>query len=286
MDFAEFLKGLAAVAWPAFAFAVLLTFKDEIKDLLARLKKGKLLGQEIELAERLDKFQETVSEAEAVSTPLIEIRPNVLPPDPANADLEASILLEATRSPRVSLMLLAAEVEQTIRKIFLQTGWHRNRKSLPFTIAVGELPLPEDSLGSVRMFWEIRNQIIHGHGSVSDEEILRAIDSGLVLLRSLKAIPVEAHIVYQPGVAIYTDPECRELAPGKGIILETRSPRGVTGHLQIFPTLKTDYEKGKMVSWEWDLTNVWGKTWYKDPSTGEIKIAWDSAGEFCGKYID
>ena len=44
----DLLKALAPFAWPLFAFVALLRFEGELKGLLARLRKGKLLGQEIE----------------------------------------------------------------------------------------------------------------------------------------------------------------------------------------------------------------------------------------------
>src|SRR6476646_10131474 len=197
---ADLLKAVAALAWPVFAFTALFIFKDEIKDLIIRLKKGRVLGQEIELTERLDKLQVAALETEAVEIIPAETVSDRSNENPANRDLETTILMEAARSPRVALMLLAAELEQTTRRIFAQTGWARNRKNLPFTHAIEELSLPEAALSSLRIFWQVRNQIVHARGTVSDEEILRAIDSGLVLLRSLKAIPVEAHVIRNPGV--------------------------------------------------------------------------------------
>ncbi len=44
---------------------------------------------------------------------------------------------------------------------------------------------------------------VHGH-TASDDDILRAIDSGVTILRALQAIPHEVNIVYHPGVAIYS----------------------------------------------------------------------------------
>ena len=51
----------------------------------------------------------------------------------------------------------------------------------------------------------------------------------------------------------------------KGIILETITPGEGTKTLRIFPTRKTDYQKGETLSWGMDLTKVWGPAWYRNP---------------------
>jgi hypothetical protein len=68
--------------------------------------------------------------------------------------------------------------------------------------------------------------------------------------------------------------------------LRTTSPGGAHTSFRIFPTTKTDYVTGKTVTWEWSPANVWGETWYRDPNSREIKKAWDSAMEFCGRPLD
>ncbi len=64
---AELLRAIASLLWPILAFIALLLFRSHIRELLGRLKKGKLLGQEIELHDSLlmleAKAKETASAA-------------------------------------------------------------------------------------------------------------------------------------------------------------------------------------------------------------------------------
>jgi hypothetical protein len=48
-DAAELISAVASLLWPLFAFTSLFVFKKQIGDLVGRIKRGKLLGQEIEL---------------------------------------------------------------------------------------------------------------------------------------------------------------------------------------------------------------------------------------------
>ncbi|HCG5526981.1 TPA: hypothetical protein NJ013_004389 [Vibrio parahaemolyticus] len=52
-EISELLKAIAALLWPIFAFVTLFVFKDQIAEAIGRLRKGKLLGQELELSDSL-----------------------------------------------------------------------------------------------------------------------------------------------------------------------------------------------------------------------------------------
>lgn len=145
--------------------------------------------------------------------------------------------------------------------------------------------LPVHIPSSLKFFWEARNKLIHG-GDASQEDILRAIDSGIMILKALKAFPTEVNVVYHPGVKLFYDPLCINAVPNaKGVILETESPGGATKRFRIFPT-RSHFQKGKRVAWEWDYELTWGPAWYKDPDTDEIKQAWISSAEFVGRHLN
>jgi hypothetical protein len=119
------------------------------------------------------------------------------------------------------------------------------------------------------------------------DEILRAIDSGLVILKAIKALPQERHTVHQNNVDLYSDPECQELREDcKGVILESLSAGGAITAYRIFPTTRDQYEKGMRVSWTWNGSRQWGDTWYRDPESHEIRYAWSSSVEFVGRDLD
>jgi hypothetical protein len=290
---AELIKAIAGLLWPVFAFFFLWLFKKEISLILRRLaqiRKGKLLGQEIELEERLDELKQSTDQAQEETAKAI---PPALDPigqaSPAE-QFETNLLRDPTTLPKIKLMLLGPEIERRLRRLLAVTGWHQNIRVPPLIRAINQLQaqgtLPEHVTGSLKLFLDVRNRILHGHDA-SDEDTLRAIDSGLGVLKAIDAVPTEINVVHHPGVDLYSDSNCEQKVPdAKGVILETTSPGGTTKSFRIFPTTRTHFKKGKGVAREWGFDRTWGRTWYRDPDSGQIKFAWDSAAEFVGRDLD
>ena len=277
---AEFLKALAALLWPILGFVFLWTFRNEIRGLLQRIRKGKFLGQEIELDEDLKELHQSAERAEEAA----EERVGYLPSE----DVTTEIFREAARSPRAALLLLAAELEQSVREKCAAAGWP-DGKRMRLREAIDELGrqgnLPAHVTETFRLFMDVRNRLVHGH-EADDDDILRAIDSGVLLLRTIDAIPIERNVVKKIDVPLYSDPDCKNRITGvSGVILETTSPGGAQKHLRIFPTTKTDFQIGKSVSCERNMTEVWEETWYKDEA-GVKKLAWHSCAEFVGRPLE
>lgn len=146
--------------------------------------------------------------------------------------------------------------------------------------------LPRHLSGSIRLFTDARNRIVHGHAT-DDPSALRAIDSGLTLLRSIRAVPHEVNVVYHPGVPVYGEAKGTAERPGvKAVVLETTSPGGATKQLRVYPTTRTHFQKGRRVAWEWSFDHTWNESWYRDPDSNEIKYAWTSSAEFVGRHLD
>jgi len=123
--------------------------------------------------------------------------------------------------------------------------------------------------------------------TATEQEILRAIDSGIVILRSLAAVARERNVVLYPRVEIFSDPERQHpIEDGWALILETTSPGGAVVERRIFPTTQSHFEVGKEVAWEWNGAKVWGAAWYRDPENGTLEPAWSSAAEFVGRHLD
>jgi hypothetical protein len=287
-DFAELLKGIAAVLWPLVVVGAIIIFRKELQALLARLRKAKFLGGELELDESLDRLERTAEALEAETAPAppeIESR-SAESPD----SIVAKILEEAGRSPKVALMLLSAELDRAVREILASLGGEPRSWRLSLRKGLEELAqrtsLPNETLRALNQFSEVRNLIVHGRGQVSDDEILRAIDSGLVILKAIRAVPHESHAVHWDNVDVYSDSECRELREDcKGIILESLSAGGAITDYRIFPTTRDHYRKGMRVSWEWNGSQKWGDSWYRDPESHEIKYAWSASIEFVGRDL-
>jgi uncharacterized protein YutE (UPF0331/DUF86 family) len=200
------------------------------------------------------------------------------------------VLDEATRSPKVALLLLADALIKQMRRLLATSGHsYRTQNDLAGLAANVSVAanLPHGFLEAVRQFALIRNLIVHGSRPVSDDEVLRAIDSGVTILRWLQAVPREVNIVYDPGVEVFADKDCQVRRQGvKGVILETTSPGGAVKTHRIFPTTRRHFTKGMQVTWEWNQQAQWGESWFRDPDTGEVKQAWLGSMEFIGKNAD
>jgi hypothetical protein len=293
-NFAQLLQAIAALLWPIFAFFALWTFRPQIRELLSRLKKGKLLGQEIELGESLAKLEMSAvaAQSEVAKLPAAGEQPSEISREDDRRQ-EASaierVLTMSAQSPKAALLLLASELEREVRQLLASLGLLRGRRSVPIQQAIAELDaygLPKHVPSSLRLFWDVRSRLVHGH-QASEADTLSAIDSGIAILRALNAVPHELNVVYHPGVAVFTDAACTQPLQGvKGVILETTSPGGASKTHRIFPTTRSHFVKGKRVSWEWSDQIIFGEAWYRTPDVGEVKIAWSSSMEFIGRSLD
>ncbi len=288
---AELLKAIAALLWPTFAFMILFMYRKDLRSLIVRLRRGKLLGQEFELSESLDKLNQSVvsvaAEVQALP-PADELTAKQLTaPEGSVID---RVLDTAAQSPKAALILLSAEIERELRQLLGALGFLRGRENLPFQQAWKELGewggLPKHLLETVKLFWEARNRIVHGRAA-TDDEIIRAIDSGIILLNALKAIPHETNTVLHAGVPIYSDPACTKRIDGaSAVFLETVSPGGAQKSVRVYPTTRQHFVVGKRVAWEWSDDNVFPQAWYRDPDTGEIRTDWRSSMEFVGRHLE
>lgn len=288
--FMEYIKEIIPIylkiilSWPTFAFVVLFVFQTEIRQILNRIKKGKIFGNEFELEKEIDKFDDAV---EAIEN---EIPQNLSFEE--GADKENKILSDSISDPKIGILVLAREIEKEIRKLIGSLGLLKgeNYRSVHQSFEALEQrgSLPKHTIGALKIFWKLRNEVVHGKEIDNEKNVIRVLDIGMTLLRTLKSIPHEINRVYHPGVDIYVDAECTEkYSDVKGLILETISPGGIEKTHRIFPTTKSKYyKKGERVAWEWNLSNVWGEAWYINLGTKKKAKAWSSAGEFIGRHIN
>ncbi|MBH3464801.1 hypothetical protein I5Q49_08070 [Pseudomonas carnis] len=289
----KLISALAQILWPALGFTTLLVFKNEISDILKRIKKGKMLGQEIELSDSLEALRasaETVKET-AAKLPLSDPEPVTIILENTEQDEIKQVLDEASRSPRVALITLSGHIEVAARRALASLGrMDITRRYFSPVEAIKEInersgALPAHVVESMKLFMDIRNKLVHMR-EASEEDIISALDSGITILRTLKAIPMSTYTVLHTDIPLFQDSECTNMTGGLGVILEAISPGGVKKTKLIFPTLRDWFKKGQNVSWDWDLQNIWQETWYVDPETGEKKQGWSSSGEFVGRSLD
>ena len=291
-EIAILIQAVASLLWPLFAFAVLCVIRPHIADLVMRLKKGKLLGQEIELADslRLLDASATSVEKEVAALPA----PNSATAAPQELVQEEntvkSIVTEAARSPKAALILLAGELEKAAREILATTGHLRGRRFIPIAQAIDELDqkfgLPRHIPSSLKLFWDTRNKLIHGAAG-TEEDTVRAIDSGLTILRALQAVPRDTFVVRDRAIQVFGDAGLTEPMDNiHGVLLEIISDGGTSKTHQLLPTTRDHFRVGEPVAWEWDFGHQVGPAWYRSPLTGEIQQAWINSAEFVGRHLD
>jgi hypothetical protein len=292
---AQLIDAFAALMWPLTVLLVIYLFREPLKALIPRIQKGKIAGLEVELQELQEQAQAAAAEIPTSAGQLEEKQTQgtgALLPDQTSdeAGLFRRVLVETERSPKLAVIMLATEMEDEVRRLLASTGWLAKARSGSLPDAISVLlengTMPPSLAGSVKLFWDIRNRIVHGHGAEKDD-ILSAIDSGFTILRAIRAIPHTVNTVYHPGVDVYADADGERLRPGvKAVILESTSPGGAGTTRRAFPTTKDHFVAGRAVAWEWGFGKVWGESWYRDPDTGEIKHGWGASAEFVGRLLD
>ena len=268
-------------------------------------------GAGVKLRPKLDRLQreaEAVSEAVATGSPTATItqeeeaaasRPPTLErtedrhgavEEAPDEQLIARVLDETSRSPKVGLMLLASELERAARQLLAGTGWGvaaPDRRSLPAIVQrlvqMGVMPASLPS--AVDLFMSVRNDIVHGRGRVADDDILRAVDAGLTILKAIEAIPREHHVVMRVDVPIFQDERLTQsIDDAVGVMLRSRSPGGATSMIRIFPTTQKHFRVGEEVAWEWNVHRQWGPAWY-EADDGSAVSAWNGSAEFIGRNL-
>lgn len=288
----DLIVALSKLLWPIIVLVIVLVFRKDLSAFFKRLRKGKFFGQEMELDPEAIEFKEIVDMAKN-EIPEPEILKEQYDKETRETDQSIKDVLEAAKvNPELGIIKLSSVLESEIRILAGSLGQLKQRKRLwatdLFRLLVEKRYLPEHTLKSLELFWNLRNRIVHGDSPKDDRTIINILDTGMVLLRTIRSIPHEINVVYHPGVDLFEDEECTKKIEGvKGVILETTSPGGTKVFFRIFPTTNPEYyEKSKRVTWEWNLTRVWEQAWYLDPDDNTKKIAWGSAGEFIGRHID
>jgi hypothetical protein len=288
-ELTELIKAVADLLWPIFAFVVFGKFRKPLVRLLPRLKKGKFFGQEIELEESLAKAEVLASAAAQDIVPLPSPTSDTPPAtDPADSVI-AEVLRTVERNPKAALLQLTHALERELRTVLATSGLlsELRRQTLldGFRLLDSRGSLPKHLLRSVELFLDIRNRIVHGH-EATDDDVLRAVDIGVLIYRSLVAVPHETFVVTHPSVEIYSDDGGKEPIKGAtALILEATTPGGTMKRILVVPTTKLDYNPGQRVSWEHNTERTFGPTWYRDPTSQQLKPAWHGSMEFTGRNL-
>ncbi len=188
-ELADLISAFASLTWPLVALAIVSWFRPEIRAILSRIRKGKFLGQEIEL----DELQARTEAAEVTLSTIISATGSAVGTSSATAegarvegagaeavqDAIEEVLREASRSPRLGLMLLSAKIERAARELAADVGLNVSRRPVPLGTMIRMLVQAEqisfEDAEALNLFNQIRNWIVHGHDA-DDDEIARAIE--------------------------------------------------------------------------------------------------------------
>jgi hypothetical protein len=281
--------------WPSvalLAIALALCFLPELAALAPLVKSLKLGAAQIEMRERTDTLAASVKKSEE-SIPAIEAAgvTEAIKEDQykrlANTDIEAHITDLAAKDKQAALLRLSVELEKELFVLHGELGLRNEAKGLlSFRDLVAHLKrfgaINAETERSLLEFRRVRNDIAHA-GSVDPSILNSAIDSGIRLLRVLRAVPRERHTVIDPAVALFSDPQCQNpVADTVGVLLETLSPEGTTRR-QVFPAGRV-FLAGETVGWDWDMTRRFGAAFYHDLETGNCREAWSASTAFVGKH--
>lgn len=281
----EIIKAASDLLWPILTFTSVLIFRKDIRNLLPRLRKGKIFGNEFELENDVDKLEKEVKQIEAntIDAEVVE--------KSENNDID-SILKESSKNPKIGMIMLSATIEKEMREWLYKTGHYKENINLPvrdqFIILSQKGLIPANTVSSVKIFFELRNKIVHGlHVAEDDKNIIRVIEIGITLLNAIRSIPTSKNFVRKANIELFSDKEGKAVLVGvTGLMLESVSPAGVTRTKSVYPTTRSAYKIGEEVTWEWNMSNVCGQAFYRDDTTNEIVPAWGSAAEFVGRHLD
>ena len=308
-DIATLIRAVGSLLWPIVAGYVVIRNEKQIRSLLERLRKGKILGQEIELDGTLKELKRQVSAVEEETPPpslpasseptTIDANVDTKKPSPAklvpHRDIKSSnfmsadetflkeLLETAAKSPTVALIQLASGIEKLANIIWsdLDDGTKPIRPSVRVLIDGLSHVLPPSVPSALRTFWEVRNRIVHGRDA-DDHEALSALDSGISLYKSLKAFSRSYAVVIRSEIPIYTDDKTIDRIPdGTAVELDFRS----SGERIIWPTSRKGYVPQMVVKKEFAPAGAFFNVWIKDESTGQAIKIFDSAADFVGDPI-
>jgi hypothetical protein len=211
--------------------------------------------------------------------------------EPPQLDVIDVILNEAAANPKAALIRLSVAMEDELMRLLGGAGFLAGKTYLPLGTALNILrtqyrALPESVLSALEAFQIVRNKIVHS-GEALPDETLSAIESGLIVLRTLRGLPIARYVILHPRVPLYSDEfGAHERLDVHGVIIEEVSAGGLLKTKHVQPTTRAHFKPGMQVAWEWNFDSQWGETWYLDPDTQETKHAWSNSVEFVGRGLD
>lgn len=95
-DWAVLLQAIASLLWPLLTFGAVLVFRAQIKDFIGRLRRGKLLGQEVEL----DALHAEIAQAPLASSAVMASLSSLLTSEKLRAMLDQLVVSHPDKDHR------------------------------------------------------------------------------------------------------------------------------------------------------------------------------------------
>jgi hypothetical protein len=189
-------------------------------------------------------------------------------------------------SPSTGILLLSAQLERRVNYFLAAQGLWSQRthffvRNIELLCKKELLPLTLGDLA--RTFWTIRNKVAHGSRS-PNSALASAFQSGVTLYKAILDMPYPVIRVLHAGLPLYRDKEATEEVSGKAGVILLISSRSLATE-SLFPApIEAGYQPGQLLSWEWANEEI-AECWYRDPKTGLIVRAWQTAPLFAGQSI-
>ncbi len=293
----DVIEALVPLGGPIAFVAIALIFSKEIRSLLqalpsmiSRVRTADILGVKFELLELKRETEAARKEVERgelrITTDVQQTQPSAGTAAAGQRDAIALIRSEAAISKRSALIRTAAFIEKEVKALLAPTGLMKGyvSPSQAGHLLEERLKLPGQLKAPLDRFFAVRNEVAHNpnHPELTEE----TLEAGISLLSVLRSIPRPRFEVVAANFPLYSDPNATQLREGvSGVILRGFDEAGRGGQTQAFPTTKP-MRQGSSVTWEWNMGNSWGKSWYRDPISSEICHAFDSAAEFIGRDLE
>ncbi len=261
------IDAIARLMWPVLAAVVLILNWSSVKRLFGRLQRlsaGPVAFDFGVIEEKAEKIKDEL-DAEAQAAPQVEVV--TVPPSAPGKESAGGANLS-----RAEVALLIVQVEEETRRV---TEGSRPMGTFP-SLRARSRYLPPNVREVVADLIPLRNAVIHGE-ALSQEDMNAASSLAREVLAVLRGLPVVAH----PSLTLYEDREAtRARSDVAGVQVSTSSQEGEV-ELRVFPTTRS-YAAGAIVTLEFG-SRSWNTSWYRDPKSDEVRLAFGSSVEFTGR---
>ena len=270
---------IASLLWVTLAIVIVVLFRDEFRNLLRKLKKGKLFGQEIEFEEELQKLSTKAEKVQEEAAKVASSQPTELDTEKAATDEKKidEIIRSAAEAPKTNLIMLGREIEREMQRVLRVIGRSNEQRFVSLGQGMSELKKlgwVGDLASSVELFQKIRNAIVHGQANPSESDIISAIDSGAKILSALNTLPRMRHMIVETGIPLFLEPSGASRSIDiTGIKVSGIGRDDFTNFTEIYPTNK-DYKVGAYVTWEWDKSRPVLPHYWFEPNAKQYLLAW------------